>query len=90
MYVAYTCELSVFGGGCPDLAECRETCSPCYVGIGVVRYYCKPGGPILIDQCVCVMDKGAPCNVRGCPRPWHPPSTSNHTQTQFKSFNLTT
>ncbi|KAG4910401.1 hypothetical protein JHK82_056427 [Glycine max] len=82
-----SCELSVIGGGCPDLKECTETCRPCYRGIGEVHAYCVPAsGGIPYDQCVCRMMNGAPCNPAGppiCPRPWPPTATiaTNHSQT---------
>ncbi|KAI4317870.1 hypothetical protein L6164_025701 [Bauhinia variegata] len=74
------CQQAVIGGGCPDLSQCMETCRPCYRGIGEVHVFCRPaGGGILFDECVCSMEKGAPCNPPGppqCPRPWPPPATS--------------
>ncbi|WJX35459.1 hypothetical protein P8452_23448 [Trifolium repens] len=68
------CLQTVVGGGCPNTNQCRETCRPCYTGIGEVHYYCRAAdGLELYDTCVCEMVKGAPCQVRGCPKPWGPP-----------------
>jgi hypothetical protein len=83
-----SCELSRIGGGCPDLSKCMKTCLPCYVGIGEIHYYCRhPGGPILYETCVCVMVKGAPCQVRGCPGNTPPAAVvSNYNQTQYMKY----
>ena len=72
------CELATIGGGCPDILKCKETCLPCFQGVGEVSFYCRPANAAIpYDECVCSMSKGAPCNVPGCPKPWNPPSPSS-------------
>lgn len=84
IWKARTCELTRIGGGCPDLSKCRETCLPCYKGIGQIKYYCRSGGfPILLPTCVCVMTKGAPCQVPGCPKPPPVALPANFNQSQM-------
>ncbi|GMN46736.1 hypothetical protein TIFTF001_015931 [Ficus carica] len=69
------CYVSVVGGGCPNVAACRQTCSPCYRGVGRVAAYCRAaGGGIPYESCVCSFSGGAPCPPPGPPRCPNPPA----------------
>ncbi|KAI6691087.1 hypothetical protein NL676_027915 [Syzygium grande] len=63
------CSIAVVGGGCPDHEKCRETCIPCWRGVGQIASYCRPaGGGIPYDQCICDFKNGAPCPPPGLPK----------------------
>lgn len=62
------CNVSVVGGGCPDVKACGLTCSPCYRGIGRVTAYCRAPDGGIPALCVCEFTEGAPCPPPGTPK----------------------
>lgn len=69
--------LSQVPGGCPDINQCKDVCTPCYRGIGVIVAECVPPTATTLPtwECRCNFTKGAPCPPPlppMCPKPPQP------------------